>query len=542
MFSDQVASVLQVRKSMSIEEIARDLFGAGFKSPEVVTAIERTLFAGHRRFQRSRCDPQRWSLTSIHADDSRSISTGSGRWDTSVFSQSARTAAFARAREMLPAPYSWQLEALEAWKMSGRRGIVEAVTGSGKTMVGILAMLDALEGGSKVHIIVPTIDLQRQWLVRIRNVLPHQTAIGRCGGGFHADLQSVDVLVSVVNSVRRSDVKNATSGSDLIIADECHRLASGLNSIALDSRFLQRLGLSATYRRDDNGHTKFLLPYFEQVCYSLDYERARLDTVIADFGVVFVGVGLSDAESEEYQWLSNEISSLFGSFYRLLRQDIPDYPALIEVLLDSASGKYSHVDERIEEVAKVLLVAMRRRRRLLEFAEGKLDALVALGPEIRASGGTVVFTQSIDVALSAAAALNGAGVNSVAVHSRTDNEVRRFHIRKFASGDLQAIVAPRILDEGIDFPDADLAVVLAASNSRRQMIQRMGRVLRPKEGGRKARFAVLFVEDTVEDPRFGAHGIFRQDIDNSANVLGIVLHDNYPEALQLLGSLRIGFN
>ena len=55
-------------------------------------------------------------------------------------------------------------------------------------------------------------------------------------------------------------------------------------------------------------------------------------------------------------------------------------------------------------------------------------------------------------------------------------------------------------------PDADLGIIVAASRQRRQMIQRMGRVLRPKNDGRLARFAVLYVQGTSEDPALGAHG------------------------------------
>lgn len=55
-------------------------------------------------------------------------------------------------------------------------------------------------------------------------------------------------------------------------------------------------------------------------------------------------------------------------------------------------------------------------------------------------------------------------------------------------------------------------MIVGASRSRRQMVQRMGRVLRRKPDGRHARFAVLFVEGTVEDPRLGAHEAFLDEI------------------------------
>ena len=101
-------------------------------------------------------------------------------------------------------------------------------------------------------------------------------------------------------------------------------------------------------------------------------------------------------------------------------------------------------------------------------------------------------------------------VRCVAHDSRSVD--RRIVLSRFATGDLQAITAPQVLDEGVDVPAADLGVILAASRSRRQMIQRMGRVLRPKPDGRRARFVIVYVAGTVEDPANGAHEGFLEEI------------------------------
>jgi Helicase conserved C-terminal domain len=77
---------------------------------------------------------------------------------------------------------------------------------------------------------------------------------------------------------------------------------------------------------------------------------------------------------------------------------------------------------------------------------------------------------------------------------------RRARLRQFTAGDLDVLCAPKVLDEGVDVPHADLAVVIAGSTSRRQMIQRMGRVLRRKPDARQARMVILYVEGTAEDP------------------------------------------
>jgi ERCC3/RAD25/XPB C-terminal helicase len=83
------------------------------------------------------------------------------------------------------------------------------------------------------------------------------------------------------------------------------------------------------------------------------------------------------------------------------------------------------------------------------------------------------------------------------------------------------VAAPRVLDEGIDVPDANLGIVMSASRTRRQMIQRMGRILRRKRAGIGARFVIMFAKDTLEDPsmRFERDG-FLDEIERIAEAAG----------------------
>lgn len=85
-------------------------------------------------------------------------------------------------------------------------------------------------------------------------------------------------------------------------------------------------------------------------------------------------------------------------------------------------------------------------------------------------------------------------------------------IRAFERGRLKALCAPRILDEGIDVPEAEFAMIVAASQTPRQMIQRMGRVIRLKKDGRAARIAILYVRGTGEDPARDGHFGFLEQI------------------------------
>ena len=167
--------------------------------------------------------------------------------------------------------YSWQADALESWESNGGRGVIEAVTGTGKTMVGIAAALDELARRGQVVVLVPTIELQRQWLTQLeaqltvlssagqmsvgtsdshaRSLAPLSSALpqpGSMGAGGRDSLLSHDVLVAVVNSARAKDLRPIRRGG-LVVADECHRYGSAVNRLALDPRFGRRLGLSATY-------------------------------------------------------------------------------------------------------------------------------------------------------------------------------------------------------------------------------------------------------------------------------------------------------
>jgi RNA polymerase primary sigma factor len=119
----------------------------------------------------------------------------------------------------------------------------------------------------------------------------------------------------------------------------------------------------------------------------------------------------------------------------------------------------------------------------------------------------------------AATELNRIGIAAASYTSDLDREERKERLQRFKTGHIRALAAPRVLDEGVDVPKADVGVIIAASHSRRQMVQRMGRIIRPKEDGRNARFFVLYVKGTSEDPELGAHEAFLNDMmDNAEDI------------------------
>ncbi len=391
--------------------------------------------------------------------------------------------------------YPWQQEALKSWHHNARRGVVEAVTGSGKTRVGVAAAFEAVRQGIKVLILVPTAELQRQWLESLKRDLPKATR-GALGGGRTDTLDNVDILVAIVHSAsNRQTLRSHKAG--LIIADECHRYAAPMFAGALQEQYAWRLGLTATYERSDGEHENALTPYFGGVIYTLWYDRALKDQVIAPFDIALVGVELTDGEQVQYADYSEvllETGRNLENYAGIPRRPFAHFIAAVSALAASDSAS------REAMLARKYVRAMASRLTLLADAKKKYHALAALKGTVDGSRGTLVFTQTQDSARRAEALYTAMGSRASAIFSGMAKEERKQGMDDFRSGASQILAAPRLLDEGIDVPEADLGIIVAANRSQRQMVQRLGRVIRKKDDGRVGRLVVLYSKGTVEDP------------------------------------------
>ena len=177
--------------------------------------------------------------------------------------------------------YRWQLDALVSWLRCGRRGVIEAVTGSGKTDVAIAAAADALRRGRFVLVVVPSRVLMEQWHGRLTERAPRRAhrAPGRQRPG-RSRRRATCSSRPVTRPPRTSRVPPGTAGG-LLIADECHGLGGGILRRALLPQYEERLGLTATLERSDDAVTELLLPYFGGICYRYGFEQAIADGVCA---------------------------------------------------------------------------------------------------------------------------------------------------------------------------------------------------------------------------------------------------------------------
>ncbi|MFN3219823.1 MAG: DEAD/DEAH box helicase [Acidimicrobiales bacterium] len=478
--ANAIEHVLRQTPGATAKTVAREL-GAAKR------VVNQALYANPRRFRHDKASVPRWWLTSA-LDQARAEPDWGSRAVTAV----------------LPEPYRWQSDALEAWRAQCRRGVVEAVTGAGKTAVGLHAAREALEANTQVVVLVPTIVLQKQWLMQFRKQLPG-ASVGRLGGEHREDLRSRDVLVSVVNTGRTTDFAPLRPG--LLIADEVHRYGTEFNAQALDERFGSRLGLSATYARDDDGVDALLAPYFGPSCYRLGYAEAIADGVLSPYRVGLVGIEMNRTTTIAYKHLTDILRSERGALERAIGFSDPFAEFMVEVERIIKGER-----EGPAESAGRYLATLSDRRTLLAEAPERFAAFAAVAPALRQSQRSIVFGERVDQAEQLARTARAAGIDATAIHSGLSNGDRERRLDEFRRGRVAMIVAPRVLDEGVDVPEADLGVVVSTSRSRRQMIQRMGRVLRRKSDGRRATFVLFYLEGTVEDPAAGAHEEFLAEV------------------------------
>jgi superfamily II DNA or RNA helicase len=420
--------------------------------------------------------------------------------------------------------YRWQLDALISWLRCGRRGVIEAVTGSGKTDVAIAAIIDARRRGRFVLVLVPSRVLMEQWYGRLTAALP-DARIGRLGDTGKDRPASCDVLIATRHSAAAHRPVPPGDGGGLLIADECHGLGGGVLRRALLAPYTERLGLTATLERADDAVTDLLLPYFGGICHRYGFEQAIADGVCAAPRVAFVGVALSPEERAEYVATEQRLVTARQHLRRVPGMPLAPFGDFIAAVAHLANGD-SGADGR---AARDYLEVFSQRRQIVAQSRGKYELLGRLAPAIRDADGSLLFTETVRGANHAINRLDPL----VAIELITGSTARGQ--RKEILGDLRgrrldAVAAPRVLDEGIDVPDADLGIVMSASRTRRQMIQRMGRILRRKRPGGRARFVIMFARDTLEDP---AHRIerdgFVEDIERISEATGVFDGERFEE-------------
>jgi superfamily II DNA or RNA helicase len=363
----------------------------------------------------------------------------------------------------------YQREALDAWEGADRQGVLELPTGSGKTVVAVAAIA-AL--GTPTLVVVPTVDLLTQWRRELETEF--SIPVGQLGGG---EQRVEDVTVATYDSayLRADDIGDRFG---LVVFDEAHHLGGeGYRDVARLLAAPARLGLTATFERPDGAH-EVIAELVGPVVYDLTVDDLAGEH-LADYELRRIEVELSDAEREAYE----DAQGTFVDYLKTSGLSFSSGSDYQELVMRSGS------DPRAREA----LLAKQEAREIMMNADAKVEALARLLDRHR-DDRVIVFTAHTDLVyrLSERFLLP-------AITGETGASERRAILDRFREGTYGRIVTANVLDEGVDVPDANVAVVLSGSGSEREFTQRLGRVLRPKsDGGRALLYEVVSAETAEE--------------------------------------------
>lgn len=400
----------------------------------------------------------------------------------------------------------WQAEALAAWDGAGRRGVVEAATGTGKTAVALVAaerMRREFGTSLRVVVVVPTIALASQWREAMtRELGVHRSLVGELHSGERSEFSSGShVLVTVINSARNTLQDRIASWRRqglqvLLVVDECHRAGSDHNARVVDTEATATLGLSATPERADRGHATLVYPGLGNPVYRYPVLTALDDGVLAPLQSINLYVDFTTDESVVWNQQGRDL----GQAIQVLESRYPGTTSDVERMWKRI-GELAK-DEVPEAMRVVALLA--RRADVLAKAENRQKCLVAVLDWLAANDERViVFHERITQAVATERLLVARGVASMLDHSQLRRSERSTGLGRFKRGQARALVAVRSLDEGIDVPDASIAVIASGSRSPRQRIQRLGRILR-RSGDKRATCISILVRGTADETYVGA--------------------------------------
>jgi len=371
-------------------------------------------------------------------------------------------------------PHDYQLDALDAWQAAECRGSIVLPTGAGKTFVAIHAIAQVQRS---TVVVAPTIDLLHQWYARLVNTF--DTEIGVYYGG------EKTILPITVTTYHSAGDLIADYGNQfkLIIYDEVHHLpAPSWGETALMSPSPFRLGLTATYPEDheqENGRWR-ISDLIGEIVY-----QQRIDDLVgqrlAEYRTERIRVDLTDGEREQY----DRDYDIYSTFFRS-RQLHKSHGAnwFMELMRLSA----------FDRDARRALLARHRLINLLAGAENKLVTLAKLLRE-HSHESVLIFTENNDVVYQ----ISRQYLIPALTHETKAAE-RKQILEGFQAGMYRAIVTSKVLNEGVDVPEAKVAIVLGGTSSAREYIQRLGRVLR-KRGNRHAVLFEVIVRNSVDEGR-----------------------------------------
>lgn len=365
--------------------------------------------------------------------------------------------------------FGWQEEAQQAFVDNKCRGLVVAVTGSGKTVFGIKT-LKLLK--QRTLIVVPTIVLLKQWVDElIKNGIPEN----KIGTYYGENKEIKEITVSVINSAcTRNDWNMYKS---FLIVDEVHRLNNNtteFQKLLLNNSFNYTLGLTATIDLKD-GIYGIVEQKIGPVIYNYTYKDAQKADTISDLTIINKGINLPTFDYKKLEQYNNRIAA-----------GIKEYKTF-ENLIDSSKKR--------DYKATAVLRLMATRKKIYNNNPLKMEAVID-DLVFHKNDKSIVFNEYKTMADKLYMELKKKNIPVWLYHSGT---LKKDYdpIGEFTRSPNGVLVTVKALDEGLNVKDASRAFLIGYNTTDRQAIQRVGRIIR-KHGNKKSYIHNYYFKNTKD--------------------------------------------
>lgn len=354
--------------------------------------------------------------------------------------------------ELALRPY--QKQAVTAWLDAKGRGSVSLPTGSGKTWMALKCMEQM---DTSTLVVMPTIDLMNQWYDLVSDAF--RMEIGLLGGGYH---EIREITITTYDSAYRwIDTYGDRFG--LLVFDEVHHLpAATYSHIPEMSIAPYRLGLTATYRRLDGLHGKLA-----RLVGPIVYEKSIKDlegSHLAEYETMKIGVDLTQQEKRRYE----QSQKIYESYIK--DKGIKFYGADLKPFLQETA---------YDPKARRAFLARNEARHIILGAERKLEVLESL-LKLHKKSQILIFTETNQLVYQISEQFL---IPALTHHTKAVE--RKWILDNFRNRKYSVLVTSKVLNEGVDVPGANVAIILSGSASPVEHVQRLGRILR-KEKNKQA--------------------------------------------------------
>ncbi|EJG07281.1 type III restriction protein res subunit [Methanofollis liminatans DSM 4140] len=392
----------------------------------------------------------------------------------------------AETPEVLLSLWKHQVQARDRWLGAGGKGVLEMATATGKTLIGLATAyhLFRVHRSLRVLVLCHSRAILNQWR---REAIERLGFLGDPDEDYSVPVSYKGRFEISFNTLQMVMRDPGQYGTDLLIVDEVHHGAGPQFRNALSVPCKWKMGLSATV--EGRGRTDVLDGYLGRTVYTYTLADARRDGIIPEFNLVVHKTFLDIMEEEEFASITESIRKLLNYINASQRERIrvlsrnrfERFESLSDFVRLMTDLRYRSVEIPDEWLQMIGLI--NKRRWVIHRSSPKLEEAIRLARDLAGARKCVLFAMDIATCERVYERLSGA-VPAFIVHSKMKDPEVKHALQAFRAARNGVLIAPRMLDEGIDIPDAEVGINVASSKTKLQLIQRLGRILRNRPGKR----------------------------------------------------------